>query len=262
MSERDGRGGTRGPARGELIPPVRRVRKAYEQVGDQLRELIVSGQLVRGERLPNETTLAREFGVSRPTVREALRFLTAQELIQTSKGLGGGSYVTLPSVDHISDFVQSSITLLSEAQDVSLEEFLEIRALLEIPAARLAAERRSELDVERMTAAIPVEPLALGTQEQFAHNRDFHSLLIESCDNTLLTIAAQPIFTVLQASLARSTLGQRFHTAINEHHRAIVAAINAGDPNAAEFEMGAHLKFLRPFYEKAWREAGASRDGD
>src|SRR5713226_7692934 len=62
---------------------VRRVRKAYEQVADQLRDLIVSGELERGERLPNETVLAREFGVSRATVREALRLLTAQSLIRT-----------------------------------------------------------------------------------------------------------------------------------------------------------------------------------
>ncbi|MGH3039100.1 MAG: FadR/GntR family transcriptional regulator, partial [Gaiellaceae bacterium] len=76
--------------------PVRRVRKAYEQVNDQLRELIVSGELAPGERLPNEAVLAREFGVSRATVREALRILTAQNLIRTTKGAGGGSYVTLP----------------------------------------------------------------------------------------------------------------------------------------------------------------------
>src|SRR5262249_20886659 len=83
---------------------VRRVRKAYEQVADQLRDLILAGELSRGERLPNENMLAREFGVSRATVREALRLLAAQNLIRTAKGAGGGSYVTLPSVDHISEF--------------------------------------------------------------------------------------------------------------------------------------------------------------
>ncbi len=63
------------------------------------------GRLARGERLPNETLLAREFGVSRATVREALRLLAAQNLIRTAKGAGGGSYVTLPTVDHLSDYM-------------------------------------------------------------------------------------------------------------------------------------------------------------
>jgi GntR family transcriptional repressor for pyruvate dehydrogenase complex len=87
---------------------VRRVRKAYEQVADQLRELIVSGKLAPGERLPIESALAREFGVSRATIREALRVLAAQGLVRTAKGPAGGSFVTLPSVDHISSFVQAA----------------------------------------------------------------------------------------------------------------------------------------------------------
>jgi GntR family transcriptional regulator, transcriptional repressor for pyruvate dehydrogenase complex len=239
--------------------PVHRVRKAYEQVADQLRELIVGGELSSGERLPNENTLAREFGVSRATVREALRLLAAQNLIRTAKGAGGGSYVTLPSVDHISEFLHASINLLTEAQDVSLEEFLEARELLEVPAARLAAQRRSEGDFELLRAAIPSEPLKLGTQEQFVYNKEFHSVIIAACGNTLLAIAAQPVFTVLQTNLVRSTLGRRFHRAINEHHRAIIAAIAEGDADAAGGEMLSHLQFLRPFYEKAWRHAVRAR---
>jgi DNA-binding FadR family transcriptional regulator len=227
---------------------VHRVRKAYEQVADQLRDLIARGELARGDRLPNESLLAAEFGVSRATVREALRLLAAQDLIRTAKGAGGGSYVTLPSADHISEFLRSSLNLLTEAQHVSLEELLEAREALEVPAARLAAHRR-------LRAAIPQQPLRLAPLDQFAYNEEFHRAVIEVCGNTLLAIAAQPIFTVLQTNLARSTLGRRFHRAVNDHHRTIAAAIEAGDAHTAEREMYAHLEFLRPFYEKAWRHA-------
>jgi GntR family transcriptional regulator, transcriptional repressor for pyruvate dehydrogenase complex len=252
-----------GPRAGErpaAVLHVDRVRKAYEQVADQLRELIRDGELAQGERLPNETVLAAEFGVSRATVREALRLLAAQNLIRTAKGAGGGSYVMLPSVDHISDFLQASIKLLTEAQDVTLEELLEARALLEVPAARLAAARHRDEDVERLRAAIPPDGSRLATQEQFVHNKEFHTVVIESSGNTLLAIAAQPIFTVLQTHLARSVLGRRFHGAVADQHRAITAAIAAGDARAAEQEMHAHLEFLRPFYEKAWRRALRARE--
>jgi GntR family transcriptional regulator, transcriptional repressor for pyruvate dehydrogenase complex len=241
------------------VMPVRRVRKAYEQVNDQLRELIVSGELAPGERLPNEAVLAREFGVSRATVREALRILTAQNLIRTTKGTGGGSYVTLPTVDHISEFIRGSLNLLSESEFVSLEEFLELRELIEIPAARLAATRSSERDVERLRESIPEQPLGMTTQEQFAYNKGFHTVIVEACGNTLLYIAAQPVFTVLQTHLARSTLGRSFHRSINEHHRRILEAIQAGDADEAANEMRAHLEYLRPAYERAWRHAFSMR---
>jgi DNA-binding FadR family transcriptional regulator len=88
--------------------------KQYEVVAERLRQRVVHGELPPGSRLPNEATLAVDFGVSRATVREALRMLATQNLIRTSKGAGGGSYVTLPSVNGVSDFVESSITMLAD----------------------------------------------------------------------------------------------------------------------------------------------------
>jgi GntR family transcriptional repressor for pyruvate dehydrogenase complex len=241
------------------VMPVRRVRKAYEQVNDQLRELIVSGELAPGERLPNEAVLAREFGVSRATVREALRILTAQNLIRTTKGAGGGSYVTLPTVDHISGFLRGNLNLLSEADHVTLEEFLELRELIEVPAARLAASRASKEDVERLRESIPDQPLGMSTKEQFAYNKGFHTVIVEASANALLYIATQPVFTVLQTHLARSSLGRSFHLSINEHHRRILEAIEAGDAEATAAEMHGHLEYLRPAYERAWRHSVSMR---
>jgi DNA-binding FadR family transcriptional regulator len=214
---------------------------------------VVDGTLQPGSRLPNEAALAREFGVSRPTLREALRALAAHDLIRTAKGAGGGSYVTLPSVEGVSSFLHSSIALMAEAEDVSLENLLEARELLEIPAARLAAQRRTRADLDRLRATIPDQPLRLGPDQQFVYNQDFHSLVIDSCANALLAMAAQPVFGVLQRNLARSKLGVRFHRVVNDQHRAIAAAIECGDADAAADEMHAHLEYLRPYYERAWR---------
>ncbi len=235
--------------------PVRRVRKAYEQVADQLRELIVSGKLARGERLANETVLAREFGVSRATVREALRLLTAQSLIRTAKGAGGGTYVTLPTVDHVSQFLNSALNLLAAAEHVTLDELLEAREALEVPAARLAAKRRTDEVLARLQGTIPIEPAKLAPMEQFVYNAGFHTTVIAASGNAFLKMAAEPLFTILQTNLARSSLGTRFHKGINEQHRAIAAAIEGRDARRAEREMRAHLEFLRPHYERTWRYA-------
>lgn len=227
--------------------------KQYEQIAERLRTLVVGGTLQPGARLPNEEVLAREYGVSRATLREALRSLTAQDLIRTAKGAGGGSFVTLPSVEHVSSFLHSSISLMADANDVSLENLLETRELLEVPAARLAASRCTSEELDRLRETIPDEPLRMGPDQQFVYNQDFHSVVIDCCDNALLAIASQPIFGILQRNLARTKLGARFHRAINDQHRAIAAAIEAGNADAAGDEMHAHLEFLRPYYERAWR---------
>jgi GntR family transcriptional repressor for pyruvate dehydrogenase complex len=227
--------------------------KQYEQVAEQLRALVVEGTLAPGVRLPNEEVLARQFGVSRATLREALRSLAAQSLIRTAKGAGGGSYVTAPSADGVAGFLHSSLALMANADDVTLDELLEARELLEVPAARLAAARCGEEELDRLRQAIPDEPLRLEIDQQFVYNQGFHHVVLHGCGNTLLSIAAQPIFGVLQRNLARSKLGPRFHRALNEQHRTIAAAIEAGDADAAGAEMQEHLAFLRPYYERAWR---------
>jgi len=231
---------------------IRPVRKAYEQVADQLRELIVGGELAPGHRLPNEAALGVQFGVSRATVREALRVLATQSLIRTTKGATGGSFVILPTADHVSDFLSSSISLLSQTETVSLHDFLELRALLEIPAARLAARRRTPETLERLRSALPE---AAVPPERFEADRDFHSHLVLAAGNTLLSIATQPIFLVLQRNLSRVTLDPAVGRRVHADHVAVAAAVEAGDEDAAAEEMERHLAYLRPFYERAWETA-------
>jgi GntR family transcriptional repressor for pyruvate dehydrogenase complex len=237
---------------------LQRVKKAYEQIADQLRDLILVGRLKPGMRLPTEVKLAAQLGVSRATVRESLRVLVAEGLVRTAKGAGGGSYVTYPSLDRISAFLRTNITLLSDSQELSLSEFLEARELLEIPAAKLAAKRSSETDVARLHNSIPTAPGDLTTAEQFVLNRDFHSTIVDICANSLLSIAAQPIFLVLQTRLARTALDDTFHAAIIRQHKAITRAIEMGDEAQAGAEMAEHLAWLRPMYERVWLDMTAS----
>lgn len=250
---------TRGPPRGPAVP-IRPIRRAFEQVADQLRSLIISGELPRDARLPNEATLARDFGVSRGTVREALRLLAAQNLIRTAKGPHGGSYVTLPTVERISEFVQTSINLLTETRHLSLADFLEARELLEVPLAGLAAQRRSEEHLAHLRATVPGGAFCYSPQQQPVY-KSFHTVLVESCGNSLLKIAAHPLLTVFeQANLGPDVLSEGLMRTMNEEHSAILAAIEAGDVETAEREMRSHLESLRPVYRQAW--PSAFRGGD
>ena len=172
------RSGLRGRKRG-----VRDL-KAYELVAERLRAEILEGARPPGMRFSNELDLAEEHGVSRATVREALRLLGAENLIRTTKGAGGGSFVTVPSASDVSESLRSGLGRLASAEHVTLDELLEARALLEVPAAQLAARRRADDDMARLRESIPGDPLRLGADEQFIYNRDFHTVVIEACGNT------------------------------------------------------------------------------
>jgi GntR family transcriptional regulator, transcriptional repressor for pyruvate dehydrogenase complex len=237
------------------LTSVRRVRKAYEQVADQLRSLIVSGNLSPGDRLPNEVVLAREFGVSRATVREALRMLAVQRLIITSKGPNGGSYVASPEIDFISEFMNANINLLTEMDRFSLDELLEAREYLEVFSARMASERRTEEQIEMLRLAVPDQGDPMVKRERFQANISFHARLMEYCGNGLLYISAMPLFSVLQTALARSELTDKWHRDVSSQHDEIIDAVEARDEEAAGALMREHIAFLRPSYERAWRHS-------
>jgi DNA-binding FadR family transcriptional regulator len=165
----------------------------------------------------------------------------------------------MPRVDRINAFLLSSINLLSDAKHVTITELLEARELLEVPAARLAAERRSVEDVERLRTAIPPPKSQLKGEAQFEQNREFHACVLDACGNTLLSIAAQPVFGVLMKNVARSTFGTKFNQRVSDQHTSIASAIEAGDAATAGALMHEHLEFLRPVYEKAWTKTQAQR---
>jgi GntR family transcriptional repressor for pyruvate dehydrogenase complex len=232
---------------------------AYEQIADRLRELVLTGALHHGARLPTEATLASEFGVSRATMREAIRMLGAQGLVVATKGARGGTYVTPPSLDYASRLLQANVALLAEVDDITLQELLEARRLIEVPAARLAARRRTEDDLARLEDAIPDDAREHGVDERFSVNAGFHTSLMAASGNALLEVAALPIFTVLQTSLARSGLGSRFARRIDADHREITDAIARADEEGAGEAMDAHLTYLQPHYRRVWRLARERR---
>lgn len=183
---------------------VQPVLSAYRQVADQLRALIVTGQIRPGERLPSEASLANLFGVSRGTVREALRELSAQALVETSRGAAGGSFVTQPDPESVSEFLESRFGHMSGLDMVSLPDMLQVREMLEIPIARLAAENRTEQHLDMLCSSIGIR-----TTDDYRRTLTddgpphFHATLLHAAGNPLVSIMAPPVFRVLQLRYLR-----------------------------------------------------------
>ena len=233
---------------------VQRVLPAYQQVAKQLTSLVLSGELTPGQRLPVEAELAARFGVSRSTVREGLRVMSAQNLVVTLRGVTGGTFVVHPNHDQLSGYLEASLGLLRGSQQVTLDELLEIRQMLEIPAARLAAERRSEEDIKAIEGALA----GAGDVEaghSYEGNRSFHAAILAATDNSLLGVVTEPVFGVLQTHILRDSAPVEFWKKVATEHRKIAAAIVAGDADAAELEMSDHLEQLRGTYLSLYRKS-------
>ncbi|HZJ07411.1 MAG TPA: FCD domain-containing protein [Nocardioidaceae bacterium] len=229
---------------------VSRVRPAYQQVADQLLELILSGSLASGDRLPAETELASIFGVSRSTVREALRGLASRDLTYTTRGTTGGTFVARVQLAQVSDYLETSIGLMSGTDDLSVGDMFEARELLEVPSARLAAIRHNESHLASMREAIDREVTSRGRVVKFRVHRNFHSLVVQAAGNSLLSVMTEPVFRVLQSRFLNPNIPEAFWGQVDHDHEEILRVIKAGDGDAAAIAMREHLVRLRPAYGK------------
>ncbi|WP_157962407.1 FadR/GntR family transcriptional regulator [Homoserinimonas sp. OAct 916] len=227
---------------------VKKVQPAYQQVADQLRDLILAGSLGSGDRLPPEFELAEIFGVSRSTVREALRVLASRDLIQTTRGTTGGTFVSRIQFDQVSDYLETSLGLMSGADDISLVNLLEARELLEVPAAGLAALRHEQHHIDEMRVMVAREKQTRGRGPKFRDHRNFHGIVVEAADNRLLGVMTEPVFRVLQARISPGDMGEAFWKSVNEDHHEILSRIEAGDSAGASSAMQSHLAKLNSAY--------------
>lgn len=230
---------------------VTRLRPAYQQVADQLRELILGGSLSPGDRLPNEADLCTSFGVSRSTVREAIRVLSSKGLVYTMRGTTGGTFVNRIRAEEVSDYLEASIGLMSGAHDVTLENLIEARYMLEVPAARLAAERRSEDILEEMQQALDREASEPDVLRKHIGQRSFHSSLVAGSGNEVLRVMADPLFAVLVSFIKAPDVPAATIRAIHEDHVAMADAIRRQDPDAAGEATHQHLERLADLYRNA-----------
>lgn len=224
-------------------------RVAYLEVATRLRDQILAGELLAGDRLPTEAELCERFGVSRSTIREALRMLSSQRLVTTSRGVNGGSSVAAIRANDVTEMLRDSIVLLAQTEGATVAELLEARELLEVPAARLAAQRRSDEHLALLRGTIPDSLDNVDIRQIFEVNRSFHDVLLESAGNRLLRVVTEPLFSVMQTRFLRDRASMDFWRRVMREHAEILKAVEAGDAERAGSEMARHLVHLRSTYE-------------
>jgi GntR family transcriptional regulator, transcriptional repressor for pyruvate dehydrogenase complex len=249
----------------ERSRPARRARRrvirgAGEQVAIEIQHYIQEEGLGPGDFLGREEDLAAEFGVSRPTLREALKLLASGTLIRASTGPGGGIFVARTAEQGISRCLSDAIAMMLETGALTLDELLDARLLLEVPLAGLAAQEADEETVaglrevvERGAAAAPddVETLA-------ATDAEIHRTLAAAGGNRMVQALTEWIFEILQPSLLELVHPALVPSAIVEQHAVLLDAVAKGDPARAERAMRDHLLYLRDLLRAVREQSAAS----
>jgi len=209
-----------------------------EQVANQLQQLIVDESLVPGDKLPGERELAQTLGVSRTVVREALRVLGVRGLVRVKPGCG--SFVRELSLEDATAPMELFFRL-QQAPD-SLKNLMEVRRLIEVEVASLAAERATEEDLTRLASSIE-EMEGLRGEEDRIPGADlaFHLLIADATHNPLFPLLLSPITDLLSEAIAISYRAPGASDSGLAHHRSIVLWLRAHDAERARDAMCRHI---------------------
>ena len=216
---------------------------AYQLLADELRADITSGKLQPGERLPPEPELCVRTGVSRSTVREALRLLASQHLIVTTRGVTGGSFVAHPDAEQLADGLATGITLLTATAGVGLADLLELRRALEVPAAGLAALRRTDEHLAEIRAAL-FDPLVDDLETMLTAHAAYHTAVAKATGNPLFELVVRPLYTAKYGEDVTAELPEDYWLQIDSDHRLLLDCLAARDAESATKVATRHLEYI------------------
>ena len=220
-----------------LFAPVS-VARASSSIADQIRQAIVTGKLDQGERLPPERELAEQFGVSRVTVRDALRALEAMGLIEVRVGARGGAFVTVPTGSIVGQ-TMSDMMMMSA---LTPEDIVEARLVVELGTVTLACSRATDEDIARLRELAEQSAQAIAAKTYTREiSWDFHALVAEAAHNTAIEGLTSSFRSSLSMHPIRTREGARAHALTVDEHARIFEAIERRDGETARREMATHL---------------------
>jgi GntR family transcriptional regulator, transcriptional repressor for pyruvate dehydrogenase complex len=234
---------------GENLPErKRKARKTYQQIVAYIRGAISSGRLRPGDKLPRETDLARSLGVSRPTVREALKVLEALNVLESSTGPTGGTFVRSLNSAEVAECLTDSISMLMDIEELTLEELWAAREAIETRAVGMAAVRRTGQDLATMRRIIESDEHK--DFDAYFPDITFHRAIADASKNRLLSVFMISIHMTV-GTLAERYILPEAKGISQEQHRLIYEAILDRDEELAKTRMKEHLQMSYEVYRQA-----------
>jgi GntR family transcriptional repressor for pyruvate dehydrogenase complex len=218
-----------------------------DQIIKQVKELIFSGGLSVGDQLPTERDLAKQLGVSRVPVREALFSLEKSGLLRIRRGAGGGIFVSDPNVDPFGEF----FALMLHLGKANVHDLTEARLLIEPNVAKLAAERASIEDLKKIEKTIRQYEEAVNrrAQRRFA-DMNFHISLAEASKNIAMSLTIRGLMLLLYKTVRELNLIMDDRRKVIRSHKEVFEAVKARDPEGAFQSMANHVKNMATLWKK------------
>lgn len=227
-------------------------KSAAKQIAEHIRSAILEGKLKGEERLPTEEELAARYGVSRPTVREALKRLAAQNLISSKRGPSGGTFVNSLSLQDLAENVTTAATMLVTVGGLDMDEIAEARIQLEGLCCRIAVEHVSEavLNSLRETLKRQRDP-SLSDEDFCASDVQFHRIIVDATQNTMLRFVMYALIESLVPVTNMVIVYVRDRSTIIEHHERMLKAMERRNPDEVCKHLQSLIDYLRDSYAKA-----------
>ncbi|EHB50291.1 regulatory protein GntR HTH [Mycolicibacterium rhodesiae JS60] len=174
--------------------------RAATVIADQIRRRIVRGELTEGDLLPSEQQLLVEFGVSRPTMREAIRILESESLVNVKRGSRGGIEVAVPRIETAAHYAG----LVLEYRQATTSDVFLAAAAIEAPCAAMLARSRTAKDIRRLKDAVAAERAARDDPERLLQlQNDFHRLVVELVGNDTLRVLSDVVRQIIEVATRR-----------------------------------------------------------
>jgi DNA-binding FadR family transcriptional regulator len=213
-----------------------RVPKVSEMLANRLRGMILGRDMKPGDRLSSESELITRYGAARSTVREALRLLEAEGLIEIRRGRQGGILVRQPDLDRI----RHSLAILVAMEATPLRELVEFRMLIEPAAAAAAARTATDEQCAWLWQVVNGDD-----ESTFSGAANFHEAVAKCSNNTFIAMVIAGLTEEFVLESSAENLSQADIAATRRAHRAIAKAIEAHDPARAEKAMLRHIERFR-----------------
>ncbi len=222
------------------------------QIADAIEQMILRGQLRVDERLPSEAELATRFGVSRPTVREALKRLAARHLIRSRRGAAGGTFVSGPSPDDLSASIGTATALMVATGQVDLDQIAVARVEMEASCCRLAAENRTVEQLAALQAEIEIQQdMSISDPEFCASEVTFHRLVVDATGNPLMRFLMNAIVEMILPISNMVIYRVRDRRMIVGFHQRIVTALEERKADDAIASVRELIAYTRDLYVAA-----------
>jgi GntR family transcriptional repressor for pyruvate dehydrogenase complex len=225
--------------------PLQKQQTVAEAISAEILDLLRQKQLKPGDKLPPERELAEILGVSRPSLREALRALSIMKVVEVRQG--DGTYVSALKTEDLVEHLEFVFML----DDSTTLQLFEARKIVETGNASLAAERISDEELAALHACLEHSEQSVDDPEAFMQaDIELHEIITRAARNPMLERFMASIRTLGRASRHRTSHMRKVREKVVGHHRQIVVALERHDPQATGAAMLQHLEFVEQMYRE------------